>query len=913
MFRADHCTDKRGGILTYIKQNYAVELCAELADQSAGFQESMWLWVTYAKGVKCLVGTIYRKPNSSRANDESMISLLQAAANISRDILLVGDFNLPEIYWPDNTVKNKYNDGFNTPVEFTNVLLAGCLHQHVKTVTRARGRNLPSLLDLIITSWCDNVEQLEVTAPLGRSDHGIIQGHILFPFCMQKMECKETWNYKKADYTAARNMARTINWNQELAGKTPTEQYNQFVSLMKCIREATVPKKIVAKQPMESSKLWYNSTAKKLVNNKNKAWKRYMRAERLKLPDRLILQKKYIHARKLARNGIKKIKRQHEESLFHRLRDNPKSFYMYCNSKNKIRRPIGKITLPDGTPSQDDKEAACALNKHFKSIFTDEDDSLLIKGNDFFQQHFAGTDCPFPDCNHYAGPFLESVEIQDVEICTLLKKLKPHKSPGPDDIHPQLLSELAEVVAKPLKIIFRKSLETGQVPDYWKEANITAVHKKGPREDAKNYRPISLTCICSKVMETLIKNRILEHISAMGILNNSQHGFNRGRSCLTNLLMMTEECSSNLDKKIPTDIVYLDFAKAFDTVPHARLCHKLQHVAGIKGDLLRWIEDFLTDRRQQVVISGQTSGWEKVTSGVPQGSVIGPTLFLIYINDLTSHMSSSVQIFADDTKIYRGIQSAEDVQSLQQDLQRVERWSKTWKLCYNTSKCQVLRTGNKRDIANNQTYILNETPLENVKEQRDLGVIIDTSLEFDSQVNKCIKNAFTIWGIIKRTFEMPLCPKMFNLLFKTYIRPHLEYCPEVWSPSKIGMKKKIERVQRICTKYVKGLSNLSYKERMTQLGLTTLEKRRERSDMLEVHKIIGDLHSVNMSYMFQLNPNAGRRGSRTLFKPRHRTAKRGHFFSQRAINTWNKLLEEIKLARNSISFKNMYDKQMNMS
>ena len=836
-----------------------------------------------------------------------MMTLLQDAANLSRDLLLVGDFNLPEISWIDNTVKNKYNEGFNTPVEFMNCLLAGSLHQHIDTATRARGRDQPSLLDLVITNWEDNIEDLAVTAPLGRSDHGIIQGNILFPTRKEEEKRKELWNYRKGDYLKARNMARNVNWNEELAGKTSTEQYERFVEIMKTIRDATVPKLLINQQTGKS-KMWFNSSAERLVDKKNQAWGSYMRAERLKLRERHILRKRYQRARQRARVGIRKIKRRHEESLFLRIRDNPKSFYAYCNSSNKIRKPVGKITLPDGTPAKDDTQAASVLSTHFKSVFTDEDDANLINCNEFFSQHYGDTACPFQDCHHYMGPFVDSVDIEDSEIASLLKQLKHFKSPGPDDLHPQLLSELAETIAKPLGIIFRKSLATGKVPNYWKEANITAIHKKGPREDAKNYRPISLTCIPSKIMETLVKVKVMEHISSMGILNDRQHGFCNGRSCLTNLLTMTEDCSSNMDKKIPTDIIYLDFAKAFDTVPHARLCHKLQHISGITGDLLRWLEDFLTDRRQRVVISGHFSAWERVTSGVPQGSVIGPVLFLIYINDLTSHMKSPVQIFADDTKLYRGIESDLDFQLLQQDLQQVEVWSKTWKLCYNTSKCQVLRIGRKQSLENRPTYVLNGTTLDNVLEQRDLGVMIDASLEFDSHINKSVKSAFTCWGIIKRTFEMPMKPKLFNLLYKTFIRCHLEYCPEVWSPLKIGAKKKIERVQRVSTKRVKGMSHVSYEDRLAHLGLTTLEKRRERSDMVEVHRIVHKLHSVDLSAMFQLIPAGGRRGRYTIFKQRHRTAKRGASFSQRVINNWNKLPEIVKLERSSTSFKRSYDK-----
>ena len=360
-----------------------------------------------------------------------------------------------------------------------------------------------------------------------------------------------------------------------------------------------------------------------------------------------------------------------------------------------------------------------------------------------------------------------------------------------------------------------------------------------------------------------------------------------------------------MDSNIPTDMIYLDFAKAFDTVPHARLCHKL-YSSGIGGNLLSWLEDFLRDRKQRVCVSGAHSEWENVLSGVPQGSVIGPTLFLVFINDLPDRISSNIQIFADDSKIYRHIRSDLDLKALQDDLHAVEQWSLNWKMQYNTSKCQALRIGTSRMQDNRPIYKLNDACLKNTEEQRDLGVLVDSSMEFEKHIDKCIQRAYASWGIIRRTFER-IDANLFNLLYKTYVRPHLEFCQEIWSPYKKGRIKKIERVQRVATRRVVGMTGLEYAERLKQLKLLPLEQRREREDLIETHKIIHKLHSLDLP-LFQMNDRT-ERDYLKIFKPHHRTLKRGKFFSQRVINKWNSLSNEIKGARSSYQFKSRYDKK----
>ena len=255
--------------------------------------------------------------------------------------------------------------------------------------------------------------------------------------------------------------------------------------------------------------------------------------------------------------------------------------------------------------------------------------------------------------------------------------MKDNKSSGVDGIPPKLLMETVEQISIPLARVFNLSLKEGVVPFEWKEANIIPLFKKGSRNKSENHRPMSLTSVICKLLERLIKDHMVDFLVKHKLLNSSQHGFLKARSCLTNMLCFLEEITKWIDVGSPVDIIYLDFQKAFDKVPHQRLLLKLK-AHGIGDSITDWIEQWLTDRRQRVVVDGEVSNWKSVLSGVPQGSVLGPILFLIYINDLDDSITSNILKFADDTKLFRKVNTDGDKQHLQNDLDRLVKWSEKW-------------------------------------------------------------------------------------------------------------------------------------------------------------------------------------------------------------------------------------------
>ena len=272
--------------------------------------------------------------------------------------------------------------------------------------------------------------------------------------------------------------------------------------------------------------------------------------------------------------------------------------------------------------------------------------------------------------------------------------LDPTKAAGPDEIPPSMLKALADELCIPLAIIFRKSLNEGVVPEDWRTAHIIPVFKKGSNAKAGNYRPISLTSVIGKVLERIIKEQITEHLDRHNLIYDTQHGFRKGRSCTTNLLVYLEDITKLIDDGTPVDAVYLDLAKAFDTVPHRRLIAKIK-AHGVEDKALHWIQAWLADRKQKVITQGAESSWKDVTSSVVQGSVLGPLCFSMYMNDLQSRVSKKaiVSKFADDTKLIHPVATSEDIDEMQEDINHLQNWAEDWQMRYNADKCGVMHFG----------------------------------------------------------------------------------------------------------------------------------------------------------------------------------------------------------------------------
>ncbi len=609
------------------------------------------------------------------------------------------------------------------------------------------------------------------------------------------------------------------------------------------------------------------------------------------------VRKEYNRVRNQVKREMRKLRKKFELNLAKESKKNPKAIWRYINGQSKTRRGISELhtdpTDENSSVTDNDTEKANILGEFYSSVFTREPEGNVPR---------------IPTCN--VDHQMDRLHVTKESIAEHLQNLKVNKSPGPDNLCPYFLKHTAASISTPLHIIFSSSLESNEVPEDWKRARISSIYKnKGSRKLAGNYRPVSLTSIVCKTLESLIRDFVMRYMRENNLFSNQQYGFLPGRSISLQLLEVLDKWSEALDNRYSIDTIYMDFQKAFDVVPHRRLIAKLSSY-GFSHQIAAWIESFLTNRKQQVVVNNSKSEWTNVTSGIPQGSVLGPLLFVIFINDLPDSVISDIFLFADDTKIYRVIKSAEDQANLQKDLDNLSEWSEKWLLKFHPAKCKHMHVG--RHNIDPTVYNLNLTNLQTTTKEKDIGVIIDENLEFDSHIAEKAKKATQMFALLRRTFHF-LNEETFLPLYKTLVRIHLDFASSVWSPYKLKHVDQLESVQRRITKQLPGMENLSYSERLIKLKLPTLSYRRLRGDLIEVYKITNEQYDTNCTSCLKLwEDMTGTEGtlrghSKKLFQQRPRLSVREHAFGLRVVPIWNKLPEEVVSAKDINDFKNKLD------
>ena len=893
LWRKDNSEEIRGGILTYISEKIVTSQDKNINKISSDFKESSWI-VLSVDNVQVLYGVVYRKGKCSAANNSILRDILTKACRKYTKVLICGDFNHPEINWKDGNIKGKK---FSPQMRFYDCLLDNYLTQHVMEPTRVRGTQKPSLLDLVITedSQTQVSPSVDIQTPLGNSDHAVITWNYLVSTTVSK-KCTETPeerpNFNKGDYKTLNEDLTQINWKELFDEKTLDECVEIFYNEIERLSNIHVPKKKYYKKSTQPP--WMNRKAKKCIRKKYCAWNRYQKSQSFQA------YVKFTQQRNKTAKILRKTKQQFEKKLAEECKRNPKALFKYANFKNKTKKNVIRLKDKNGNILTEDKENANLLNDFFQSIHTEESDAENIR---------------LGHTEHLPNSTLTSNHMPDIKltkemISEQLKKLDPNKSNLPSCVHPRLIKECSDTLIDPLYHIYYLSLKTGTIPSKWKHGDVTPLFKDDDRHKASNYRPITLTSVLSRTLERIIKKQLMTYLIENDTLSKDQHGFLNRRSCLSNLLESIEEITALYDEGLPVDEIFLDLSKAFDKVPHQRLLYKIQNI-GITGNLLKWIESFLIKRRQRVRINGTYSDWCDVRSGVPQGSVLGPILFILYINDLPDTIKSSCKIFADDTKLIQAIRDIKSTQQLQEDLDALQKWSETWKLEFNASKCKVLHIGKKNPKT---SYSINNRNLTSVKEEKDLGCIMSTDLKQYSNIKHHVTKANVLLGMIRRTFTY-LPKESFLLLYKAYIRPRLEYCQQAFYPY---LKKdciQLEKVQRRATKLVKDIADLPYDERLTKLGLFSLKYRRDRADMITTFKLVNGYIDINTDKLFTFAPSTNSRRSHSLklkLPKICRSDLRRHTFSNRIVLPWNQLPDDVVLSTDVDTFKRRYDKMMSV-
>ena len=613
--------------------------------------------------------------------------------------------NLPGIDWGKMDLKSSCP----TPAQhtqFLDILADYGMSQVVDQPTR--GENT---LDLLVVNNPTLINRVEIIP--GISDHDAVFTEIDISPKRYQQKRRKVPIYGKANWDKIRDNMKTTLLAIDRAKDTSSanELRNMFKSsLLQAVRD-NIPHRTTSNRDRPP---WISHKIKKMINTRGRLLRKMKAVSDHRKRDDIEKKMKDLKhdIRRETRTAywtyVESIVVPDEEAAF-----NKASKKLFSFIKHRKSDSTGFAPLKDRGELKDTaKEKAEILNAQFKSVFTEE--TPLTGGN-------TETDTTYPD--------IAALTISTPGIQKLMEKLQPHKAMGPDQLHPRVLKELAQDIAPILQVIFTKSLSSSEVPADWRSAYVTPIYKKGERYLASNYRPVSLTCIASKIMEHIVCKHILNHLEDHNILIDNQHGFRSKRSTETQLISFAQDIYNNLRKNQQTDVIVMDFAKAFDKVAHNRLIRKLKDI-GISGNVNDWIGKFLADRKQSVVCEGEMSEWCSVTSGVPQGSVIGPILFLIYINDISENIQSNVRLFADDTILYLTITNSEDCKTLQDDLDRLANWEERWQMRFHPQKCNVIRiTKKKTPVITN--YHLHDYILEEVDSTKYLGVTIHKSFSWN--------------------------------------------------------------------------------------------------------------------------------------------------------------------------------------
>ena len=745
-----------------------------------------------------------------------MFKSIQLRTNGSA-IWIGGDLNLPKADWQTFSGQQQ---------SLLDAIAGLAVTQIVDFPTR-----LDNTLDVLLTNRPSLVDDCQPQPGLG--DHDIVSATCkLLPYRPRPIK-RKILLWSKLDETGA--AAAVSSLSSDVMRFSKDSDVNQIWATLKDgihkVINTHVPTRMSSSR---FNKPWFTTELKKLVRQKRRA---YMK---LRVTGKTRDRKRYLRLMKFTRDACRMACKQHLEELI--TTEHPQRLYSYIKSLKTENVGVAPLLSSDHLTS-DAQEKAELLNSQFVSVFSVDDGK------------------PLPALPT-ATTKMNKIIIDPDGVCALLLKIKPHCAGGPDDIPAKILQLFARELAPAVTLLFQASLHQSKVPSDWKWSRVVPVFKKGKRNSPANYRPIALTCLLCKTMEHILVSNMATYLEKYDILTPYQHGFRKRHSCTTQLIEMFNDLATNFDNKIQTDVILLDFAKAFDKVCHRRLLHKMSSL-GISGETSAWVKSFLTDRVQEVVVEGSRSSRSAVTSGVPQGSVLGPLLFLMYINDLPKNCSATVRLFADDTAIYRQISTVQDQQALQRDLDSLQVWESQWKMAFHPAKCQVLHCSRSKSARTSFKYTLHDLELTSVASAKYLGVSISASLSWGEHIRQTSVKAERARAFLHRNTKA--CPEPIRATcYETYVRPQLEYASEVWDSACLKYSQALERVQRRAARSV--LANYDYRSSVTamlkQLSWPPLADRRSNAKRDMFTKALGG--EVNIPCVQQakisLQPTASTRG-----------------------------------------------------
>ena len=814
-----------GGVFVAVKMDFASVVRPEF-DCSA---EVCWASIDFANNGTLYIGSCYRPPG---AKSEVIDELQNSINNIIHKhrkmpaLLLAGDFNLPDIDWDNIITSNPRTHAVHS--HFLNFVNGCSLFQMSKEPTRPASGNI---LDLILTTLPDIVNNTQ-TKP-GISDHDLIMFDINMRPKVQRKAVRKIYQYDKANKEDIKKRCSemTSQYFERSPDEASVEENWHFLKSNILSIMSYIPHR------NSKSKVSHPYISKKIIREMDKRDKLYKKATRTKTPPDW-------ETYKMKRNSVQRMKElAHNDYLNNvvgeSLLTDAKKFWRYVKSQR--RESAGIPTLKTGNMSYStSEEKAQALNAQFSSVFTRSDDSSTL-----------------PDKGPSPYEPIENLCISPPGVNKQLKDLNVNKASGPDEIPARMLRDYADEITPALTHLFQQSYNQGVLPSDWLKGRVAAIYKSGDKSNPANYRPVSLTCLCCKILEHIILSHMSKFLARNDIINPMQHGFRKGLSCETQLIEAVDDWANNINRRHQTDVIFLDFSKAFDKVSHRKLLHKLKYY-GITGLTHSWIQAFLSSRSQSVCVNGAASLPTDVLSGVPQGSVLGPVLFLLYINDISENVLSSIRLFADDCVLYRQTQTKDDFNKLQQDLTKLAEWAKVWDMSFNVKKCAHMCISLKRHPVRHNFHIHGQQ-VPDASSYKYLGVTVSSDLGWNTHAQKVQAKAARTLGVIRRALGK--CDQQVKATaYKQLVRPQLEYASCAWNPHTQKDIYLLESIQRQAARFVLHdyRREASVTAMLSSLGWNTLQHRRLLSQCEMFFKIHHKLVNINMPSGIHLHPGDSR-------------------------------------------------------
>ena len=898
MYRKDRTGRKNGGgLLAYVAEKVQTNRVSELDEDSV---ESLWLTVCPHNSKRSiLVGGVYRPPSSDKEHDLKIEQNIEMAYLRKQEMIIVGDFNINAL---DSRLYSKHR--------LIKSLKSMHLTQLVSTITRPTSK---TCLDHVYTSHPNFITDI-VSENIGTSDH------LPVFVCRKYTKLNKDASHKVINYRVFKNLnpenllddLKNVPWDSAFIFDDVNDILATLGSLLNQVLDDHIPQK-QRRVKKHKQPAWITNEIIEAINQRDSLLKKARKSESC------IDWDMYKHKKRIVTNSIKKSKQRYFQNSIEENKGDPKGIWKALKQLAKTQKPsikIAELTDDHGNKYTEPQEISEIMNNFFINILKQVGDNTTQVG-EFLHEHVIAefvSSKILDDQAQFSIPEITSKDVHEI-----IDKLSNNKATGCDGISVKLLKLIAPVFCEPLTKLLNYSIATNTFPTAWKMARVTPLYKDGERDQSNNYRPISVLSVLSKILEKHVAKSLMNYLVNNNLLYELQSAFREGHSTESALIKLTDQILSNMDQDNVTGVLFIDFKKAFDIVDHQIMLKKLKLYRASESTL-QWFKSYLTNRSQFVTIDGKQSRPQFVTHGVPQGSVLGPILFLLFVNDIPLHVSNSnLDIFADDTTLSASAQWSNIpsmVQDLKKDLDSICNWSINNKMVINTEKTKSMLVTGKRlrkkipDEHLQMDLALGNTTVSQVESQKLLGVIVDQDLAYEDHIDSLCKQISKRLGLLKHISPY-LKKQQREIYYNGIIKPKLMYGSAVWSCCSKENLDRILKLQKRAARIILSAEKTTPSKTLFN-GLNWISFTDElfiRRNSI-VYKRVKDSHNcpIYINSMLVRNSDIHNRETRfskiNMICPRYnRTTEGGKTFAVRAIKDWNTINVKIRNSASLYSFK----------